>query len=407
MDRLYQLNYGLVCKLLAMNYSQEFSTKFKCPPISSYYFCRESNQAQQFFSFCCLSAYILNKLDAQSNFKVDIFDDPGVTIDKIVTTAGKHIDVEQFNQQKSKLRLGYGFEVLTFLNNLITTFLGSKDNNLNTAKSSIKLIRVVGGVNSEEGNDQDEDDDNEEDVEIDEENEIELEEEFDDYIITEEESPFMDMWDDQQSESGEANAVPTVEQAKKEMIISTTNSTEWRLELERVQPQLTARSLSKLLAKSGVPESEWRLHYETMLAQRTNIDVVNKQVSSHLRRLLADLQSSLEKISTKENYLQQNLNIMLAEWANVKTKVADFRQHFEAIETETKDKSQRLQVLNDESRAIKQSVEEYSFRMTDNSPLVEAKKARDILRQDLIKVNLQIGVAIQTLVRHASIYTTL
>lgn len=82
------------------------------------------------------------------------------------------------------------------------------------------------------------------------------------------------------------------------------------------------------------------------------------------------------------------------------------RAAFQAVHDETAEKAARLAELGEEDRATKQALEEYSLRMTDSSPLLEAKKAREGLKAELVRVHLQIGVAIQTLVRHITLYTS-
>ncbi|OTF80918.1 intraflagellar transport protein 57-like protein, partial [Euroglyphus maynei] len=93
------------------------------------------------------------------------------------------------------------------------------------------------------------------------------------------------------------------------------------------------------------------------------------------------MKTSLEKIASKESYLRQNCNTILAEWINVRQRAIELKQSLDQSESELESRSLRLQELNDEDRSTKQSIEDFSLRMTDSSPLAEAKKARDMLKQ--------------------------
>lgn len=384
---LFQSMQDLNDKLLALDYSKEFVSTFKCPPINRYFFCKKTNQAQQFFTFCCLSSYIVNKVSGKSDLKVDSFDDPNLIIEKILAAAQKHIDVSGYT--KNKFKQGYGAEVIDFLSKLADQYCLQNRDSIQSGQIVISFVSND-GVKLDSG-----DDDNEDDDDNDDDNEIELEEEFGDYIITEGDNLEEDGWEDIVSDEED-----------RKMIVANTDVTEWKLELERILPQLNARFMGQTLYKSGDYDNEWRLHHQAAVSHHSNIKNTFVQTENLIRNLTNDLRSSLEKIHSKENYLHQNLNTILAEWANVRERALKLRQTFEKLNSEVQEKSERLQQLTEEDKFTKQSIEEYSLSMTDSSPLVEAKKARESLKADLVKVNLQIGVAIQTLVKLVTLHTS-
>ena len=384
---LFQASQDLNDKLLALDYSKQFVSEYKCPPINRYYFCRQTNQAQQFFAFCCLASYLLNKANNRNDFKVDSFDDPNLTIDRILNAAQNHVNISDYVNTRHKFKQGIGNEVIGLLGRLVDKVC-LKATTLTDQIDSVKVKFV--GLDGGTVNEIDEED------EIDnEDNEIELEEEFADYIIVEDGNLVENNWDEDM-----------VDGPDKAMIAGNTDLTEWKLELERILPQLNARLLGQNMYKSGAYQNEWRLHYKTAMAQNTNIDSVFSQTASMVGNLSGDIKMALDKIEAKENYLRQNSNTILAEWATVREREAKLRNAFESVSKETNEKSDRLAEISEEDRTTKQAIEEYSLRMTDSSPLVEAKKARETLKQELVRVNLQIGVAIQTLVRHITLHTS-
>lgn len=385
---VYQAMHDLHDKLLALDYSKQFVSEYKCPPINGCYFIRQANQSQQFFSFCCLSSYLLNKTNNRNDFKVDSFDDPNLTIDRILSAAQAHIDISPFVNTRHKFKQGFGLEVIGLLERLVDNVC-LKDGTSLADQSETVNVKFVGldGGSVDEAEEEDEIDN--------EDNEIELEEEFADYIIEDEGNLEEDAWDDE-----------GVEGPEKAMIAAHTDLTEWKLELERILPQLNARLLGQSMYKSGAYENEWRLHYKAAMAQNGNIDSVFGNTAAIVGTLSGDIKVALDKIEAKENYLRQNSSTILAEWATVRERAERLRSAFQTINQETTEKADKLAELSEEDRTTKQAIEEYSLRMTDSSPLVEAKKARVMLKTELVRVNLQIGVAIQTLVRHVSLHTS-
>lgn len=392
---LFLLMRDLYEKLICLDYAKEFVPNYKCPPIHRYYFCQPINQAQQFFAFCCLSSYLINKLNGQNknSLTIDSYDDPNLTIEKILKAARHHVDVSNFANLQHKLKQGYGLEVINLLNSLVDkllneTFTDNMDN-------EIKIV-----IRNADGDEQDENE-NEDDIENNEDNEIELEEEFEDYL--DDESDLVvhdDEWQD-------TSANDDNDQQEREMIESDIDVTEFKLELERVLPKINASFMNNYgYGKDRIGENEWRIHLQAAQKYHGNIETIFNQTNGMLTNMIADIRTNMDKIRSKENYLQQNSNTILAEWINVRQKALSLQEQVNQGENELEEKSLQLQRLNEEDKQTKQSIEEFSLKITDSSPLAEAKKAREMLRQELTRVNLQIGVAVQTLVRHVYLHST-
>ena len=400
LEKMRQLNE----KLLALDYSREFVSKYKCPPIHRYFFCKQINQAQQFFAFCCLSSYLLSKLNnGRQEIKVDSFDDPNLTIDKII---GASQPYGIGDVSKNRLKIGYGAEVIALLSILTDKLFLERYQN---QEANIEII-VRSGDGSRIEVEEDDDEDYIEDE--DQENEIVLEEEFEDYLETESDLVVHDGDDEEwQDTSLETNQ----QQLQRQMIQATEiDLSEWKLELERILPQMNAHRFMKNQSKDRMTmfmatndmSNEWRIHLQAARRHHTNIETIFSQTEGMLTKIEADMKTSMEKIAAKESYLHQNCNTILAEYINVRQRAIELKQSLDQAESELEARSLRLQELNEEDRSTKQSIEEFSLRMTDSSPLAEAKKAREMLKQEMIRISLQIGVAIQILVRHVSAHSS-
>ncbi|KAH9415795.1 intraflagellar transport 57 [Dermatophagoides pteronyssinus] len=400
LEKMRQLNE----KLLALDYSREFVSNYKCPPIHRYFFCKQINQAQQFFAFCCLSSYLLSKLNnGRQEIKVDSFDDPNLTIDKII---GASQPYGIGDVSKNRLKIGYGAEVITLLSILTDKLFSERYQN---QEANIEII-VRSGDGSRIEVEEDDDEDYIEDE--DQENEIVLEEEFEDYLETESDLVVHDGDDEEwQDTSLETNQ----QQLQRQMIQATEiDLSEWKLELERILPQMNAHRFMKNQSKDRMTmfmatndmSNEWRIHLQAARRHHTNIETIFSQTEGMLTKIEAEMKTSMEKIAAKESYLHQNCNTILAEYINVRQRAIELKQSLDQAESELEARSLRLQELNEEDRSTKQSIEEFSLRMTDSSPLAEAKKAREMLKQEMIRISLQIGVAIQILVRHVSAHSS-
>lgn len=85
----------------------------------------------------------------------------------------------------------------------------------------------------------------------------------------------------------------------------------WRLELERVLPQL------KVVIKAD--PRDWRFRLEQMKTYRGEIKDGLSTTKNQLNKLHADISSAMEKIESREKYLNSNLQGLVDEYRYVLT----------------------------------------------------------------------------------------
>lgn len=87
---------------------------------------------------------------------------------------------------------------------------------------------------------------------------------------------------------------------------STADPADWQLEVERVLPHLrvTVRADSK----------DWRVHQEEMHKHRSEIDRIQSECRTQLSRLQTELGRALDKISSREKYMNGQLEPILLEF---------------------------------------------------------------------------------------------
>ena len=91
-----------------------------------------------------------------------------------------------------------------------------------------------------------------------------------------------------------------------EILESTTNTEEWRLEMERVLPQLRVQVRTDT--------RDWRNHLDQMHGYRGAIDESLSETQSQLDRLHSDVSGTLDKIVNREKYLNSQLEHSLADY---------------------------------------------------------------------------------------------
>lgn len=176
-----------------------------------------------------------------------------------------------------------------------------------------------------------------------------------------------------------------------DILQSTVDSAEWKLEVERVLPQL--RVTIQPDAK------DWRGHLELIHQQRRELDEGLHVTRAQLERLSAGLGSVLDKLASREKYLNAQLEAPLAQYRSVQEALARTREHYRTVSGGITDRSRTLAQITEELEQIKQEMEERGSSMTDGTPLVNIRKALSRLKQETTQMDVRIGVAVHTLLQ--------
>lgn len=135
----------------------------------------------------------------------------------------------------------------------------------------------------------------------------------------------------------------------------------WKLELERVLPQL------KVTIKSD--SRDWRSHLEQMKTHRTNTESSLLMTKTNLDKLHKEITSTLEKISNRERYLNKELDVTLDEYRLLQDQLSKIKETYRSISGGVTERTRHLASLTDKMETIKQQMEERGNSMTDGSRL--------------------------------------
>nr|XP_023414845.1 intraflagellar transport protein 57 homolog isoform X3 [Loxodonta africana] len=267
----------LLEKLKLLRYEEEVLRKDSLkPPSSRHYFALPTNPGEQFYMFCTLAAWLINKAGRLFEQPQE-YDDPNATISNILSELRSFGRTADF--PPSKLKSGYGEHVCYVLDCLAEEAL---------KYTGFTWKRPTYPVEELEDETVPEDD-----------AELTLNKVDEDFV--EEETDNEENFIDLNVLKAQTYRLDVNESAKQEDILEpTTDAAEWSLEVERVLPQLkvTVRTDNK----------DWRVHVDQMHQHKGGIESALKETKARERyqqgnggvtertRLLSEVTEELEKV---------------------------------------------------------------------------------------------------------------
>ncbi|XP_035223594.1 intraflagellar transport protein 57 homolog isoform X2 [Stegodyphus dumicola] len=348
---------SLLDKLKLLNYDKEFTQEFKLKNLSKHYFALQTNPGEQFFIFSSLAAWLIRKCGLK-------FDTPQEDV--------------SVDFPPNKLKQGWGEQVIFVLSRLADQAL--KKNGF-AWKRPILLPE-----NDEEHDAVMDTDDSEVTLE-------KIEEEMIAEAYGEEDS-------DEEGEILDLEALRNLSIAKQdkgeknkpdEVMESNMDCMEWKLEVERVMPllKITVRNDSR----------DWRSHLDQIHQHRKNIEETLTTTRQQLDKLHLEISRSLEKIGSREKYLNSQLEQLILEYRTAQDQLAQVREQYKSVSGGVTERSRALSQITEELDQVKQEMEERGSNMTDGKPLVNIRKALSKLKVELSQMDVRIGVASHTLLQ--------
>uniref|UniRef100_I3K384 Intraflagellar transport protein 57 homolog n=1 Tax=Oreochromis niloticus TaxID=8128 RepID=I3K384_ORENI len=357
---------SLLEKLNVLNYEEEVLSKHNMKNLSRHYFVSSpylaSNPGEQFYMFTIIAAWLIN-VAGRPFTEPQEYDEPNATVSNILAELrafGVKVDFPP-----SKLKSGSGEYVCFVLDRLAEEALrrrGFTFRKTNYPSENTEEESVV-----------------EDDAEL---TLSKVEEELIDEGDEEEEN-VMDL---------EALKLRTEMSSKPDEILeSTVDATEWNLEVERVLPQLkvTIRTDNK----------DWRVHVDQMHQHRDGIQSSLKEAKSHLDKLQEDIGKTLEKVSSREKYINNQLEHLIQEYRSAQAKLSKARERYQQASGGVTERTRVLAEISEELEKVKQEMEEKGSSMSDGAPVVKIKQSLTKLKQEIIQMDVRIGVVEHTLLQ--------
>ncbi|MGH0155145.1 UNVERIFIED_CONTAM: hypothetical protein FKN15_028439 [Acipenser sinensis] len=186
--------------------------------------------------------------------------------------------------------------------------------------------------------------------------------------------------------------IETSESSKPDEILeSTTDAAEWNLEVERVLPLLkvTIRTDNK----------DWRIHLDQMHQHKEGIESSLKETKGYLNRLQEEISKTLEKVASREKYINNQLEHLIHEYRTAQSQLSEAKERYQHGSGGVTQRTRMLAEITEELEKVKQEMEEKGSSMTDGAPVVKIKQSLTKLKQEIIQMDIRIGVVEHTLLQ--------
>lgn len=184
-------------------------------------------------------------------------------------------------------------------------------------------------------------------------------------------------------------------QSYKPVMKSTIDSREWNEEFERMLPQL--RLSNKILGEHG---NNWRIRFDELKKRNNLINTELNQCNEGLTRLELDVQKSLDRLESRERYVQQQMDALCNELLAYRSELNRSMENYQKINGGVVSKLRRLAELNETIQKVKADTEKREQSIVDKTPLLSIRKALTHLKLEINKLNIQIAVSLRNVLHH-------
>mmetsp|Transcript_11757 Transcript_11757/g.29055 ORF Transcript_11757/g.29055 Transcript_11757/m.29055 type:complete len:429 (+) Transcript_11757:74-1360(+) len=352
----YLLMEELLEKLKMMNYERKMPGSFN--PLSHSYFAIASpNPAEQFYYFTSLCSWLMSLQRISWNAPSQM-DDPSSAVSAL------YVQLQQMGAPcdfpPQKLRHGYGEHCCRVLKHLVDAI-------------PIEFKPAVYNDDLEY-----------EEAAVDEDAEVVGEDVADEVGAAD--------VDEEEFYHGGGGGDGAGEQKKltDSILDATVEPEEWRIELERVTPQLKLQVVSD--------PKEWRNRLVSTKTHQQTVAQLAPEIFQTLERLSDDMERTLQAVRKAEQKLNSLCQGEVAELQQKQDELQLKREEFNKHTEQINSLSNELASITEELDKIKEKLDERGNSMTDASPLLKVKSALSRLKTEAKQMDIRIGVVTHTLV---------
>ncbi|XP_041848403.1 intraflagellar transport protein 57 homolog [Melanotaenia boesemani] len=369
--QVFVLMENLLEKLKVLNYEEEVLGKHNMKNLSRHYFVSSpymaSNPGEQFYMFTIIAAWLIN-MAGRPFTEPQEYDEPNATLSNILAELrafGVKVDFPP-----SKLKSGSGEYVCVVLDRLAEealrrrgfTFRRPNYPSENTEEESVMEDNAELMLSKVEDEMMEEADDDEETV--------------------------MDL---EALKLRTTHTDTELSTKPEEILESTVDAAEWNLEVERVLPQLkvTIRTDNK----------DWRIHVDQMHQHRDGIKSSLKEAKNYLDKLQEDIGKTLEKVGSREKYINNQLELLIQEYRSAQAKLSEAKERYQQASGGVMERTRVLAEISEELEKVKQEMEDKGSSMSDGAPVVKIKQSLTKLKQEIVQMDVRVGVVEHTLLQ--------
>lgn len=369
---------NILDKLKLLDYEKEFCKQKRpgFPPLTKTYFAYpppSNNQNEQFFYFTSVTAWLLGiagrKFQAPQQF-----DDPNAACSNIIMEL-KDIGFATPSFAPAKLKQGHGDAICGVLDNLLDLVLEKvmttwrrpfyqpdnypEEPDVDDDPAADFAGGATGGMQGEIADDAIEDDDEEEEA----------------YMVGGRNAP--------------EKTAEEIEDTK--AIESQVDGEKWKLELERVAPQLRVTV--------AADNKDWRAHLESAHQHQEQISKTFPDVKVLLDHVAIDLSGALDKIITREKFINSQLEPLTQQYQVQREQLSTIQERYNKSTESVADLTNELARISEELERVKGTMAERGDNIADTSPLVKIKSAMATIKNEVKTMEVRIGVVRNTLLQ--------
>ncbi|KAM3866124.1 intraflagellar transport protein 57 homolog [Diretmus argenteus] len=368
---MFTVMEDLLEKLKLLDYEEEVLAKNNMKTLSRHYFVSSpymaSNPGEQFYMFAIIASWLINAAGRPFT-QAQEYDEPNATVSNILAELrafGVRVDFPP-----SKLKSGSGEHVCFVLDRLAEEALKKRGFNFSRPNYPTETTEEESVM--------------EDDAEL---------------TLSKVEEEMIEEPDDEEENVIDLEALKSrttqseVDRSSKPDVIleSTVDAAEWNLEVERVLPQLkvTIRTDNK----------DWRIHVDQMHQHRDRIKSSLKETKGYLDKLQEDISKTLEKVSSREKYINNQLEHLIQEYRGVQAKLSEAKERYQQGSGGVTERTRVLAEISEELEKVKQEMEEKGSSMSDGAPVVKIRQSLTKLKQEVVQMDIRIGVVEHTLLQ--------
>ncbi|OQR67557.1 intraflagellar transport protein 57-like [Tropilaelaps mercedesae] len=344
-------------KLKLLDYFKDFPRLFRnVQPINKHYFAMKSNPDEQVYTFVCISAWLVRK----SGLPFDLprrDDDFRAVITQILYVLGQMGIEEDYSQVR--LQQGWGEQVINVVDAL--------------ADAALEQVGIAWNPDGDQAMD-----------------------EVEQPVLV----PPDDLFDLENGEPQDDCRNPILQMLKnipitqyplKPPIVSDTNADEWKLEVERLLPQL------KITLRPD--PKDWRSHLGQIHKYKDEMDASLTATKGQLEALYNNIGQTLDKLAKRERYINSQVEGLLEELKSTQEELTKVKEQYKDVSGGVTERSRILASISQEVEDVKHELDERGTSMTDGTPLIHIKKSLQKLKTEVAQLDVRIGVAVNTLLK--------
>ncbi|XP_068196090.1 intraflagellar transport protein 57 homolog [Antennarius striatus] len=359
----------LLEKLKELNYEQEVLEKHHMKHLSRHYFVSspflESNPGEQFYMFTILAAWLISAA-GRTFTEPQEYDEPNATVSNVLAelrASGVKVDFPP-----SRLKSGSGEHVCFVLDQLAEAALRRR-------RFSFRRPAYPTETTEEESVMED-------DAEL---------------TLSRVEEELIEEPDDEDEEENLIDLEALKVRTSQAVVLPADapppaiDAAEWSLEVERVLPQL------KVAVRTDT--KDWRIHMDQMHQHEDGIKSSLHETKNYLDKLQENIRKSLEKVSSREKYINHQLEHLIQEYRSAHAKQSQAKERYQEASGGVAERTRVLAEVSDELEKLKQEMEEKGSSMSDGAPVVKIKQSLTKLKQEIAQMDVRMGVIQHTLLQ--------